>query len=493
MILRTKKDLQYLRRKNSKKIIGLCHGVFDILHKGHIDHFNEVRKKCHILIVSITDDKFVKKGPYQPYNSSFKRAKVLEALKFVDYVYINENLTPINLINILKPNFYFKGHDYLKPDLTGNLKKESLAVKKNSGKVFFTKTKVLSSTKIINNELISWSNEQKNFLMKINSNKIFDYVVLQLDKIKNIKLNIIGEPILDNYIFAKIIGLASKDPALSGVVSSKDLVPGGVLSIAQIASLFVDDLKLFTYGNNNLIKSYLNKNIKLINLDPSQHIQKKTRYINSHRYQKMFQLINFDKNFFSFKKNKKIRSILREKAFINNSIICDFGVGLFENGIIDLLNHSKNPKYLNIQSNSINFGFNLFTKFKKNSTIKYISLDEREWKLGINSNSIDYDIIKKFISSETCISITLGKKGSFYYDKNKGFYSPVFIDKVVDTTGCGDAYFIITSLLRIVDTRSDLIPFLGNIYAGMHTLNLANKNLPTKIDYLKYIKSLLNF
>jgi rfaE bifunctional protein nucleotidyltransferase chain/domain len=493
MILRTKKDLQYIRRKNHKKIIGLCHGVFDILHKGHIDHFNEVRKKCHILVVSITDDKFVKKGPYQPYNSSLKRAKVLEALKFVDYVYVNEDLTPINLIGILKPNFYFKGHDYLKPDLTGNLKRESLAVKKNNGKIFFTKTKVLSSTKILNNELISWSKEQKDFLIKIKSNKFFDYIVSQLDKIRNIKLNIIGEPILDNYIYAKIIGLASKDPALSGVISSKDLVPGGVLPVAQISSLFVDNLKLFTYGNNGLIKPYLNKNIELINLDSTQDIQKKTRYINSHRYQKIFQLTNFEKNFFSTKKNKKISNILREKAFINNSIICDFGVGLFEGGVIDLINHSKNSKYLNIQSNSINFGFNLFTKFKKNSTIKYISLDEREWKLGIKSHNIDYTIIKKFISSETCISITLGKKGSFYYNNHKGFYSPVFIDKVVDTTGCGDAYFAITSLLSIVGTRSDLIPFLGNIYAGMHALNLANKNIPTKIDYIKYIRSLLNF
>ena len=87
----------------------------------------------------------------------------------------------------------------------------------------------------------------------------------------------------------------------------------------------------------------------------------------------------------------------------------------------------------------------------------------------------------------------MGKKGSFYYNNHKGFYSPVFIDKVVDTTGCGDAYFAITSLLSIVGTRSDLIPFLGNIYAGMHALNLANKNIPTKIDYIKYIRSLLNF
>ena len=61
------------------------------------------------------------------------------------------------------------------------------------------------------------------------------------------------------------------------------------------------------------------------------------------------------------------------------------------------------------------------------------------------------------------------------------------------TTGCGDAYFAITSLLKVINTKPELISFLGNIYAGMHSLNLANKDITSRINYLKYIKSLLTF
>lgn len=490
MIIKTNNDLKLLRKKNSQKIIGLCHGVFDVIHEGHINHFYDSKKRCDILIVSITDDQFVKKGPNQPYNSSEKRARVLDELKSVDYVFVNKEITSISLINVLKPNLYFKGMDYLKKDFTDNLRKEILAVKKNKGKVFFTKTEVMSSTKIINNLLIPWTNEQKKFLGNINKYNSFDSILEKFEKLKNVQIDIIGEPIIDNYIYSNIIGLASKDPTLSGVVVNREEIPGGVLSVAQIASLFVKKVRLFTYGNNKLIKPYLNKNIELINLDIKQNIQKKTRYINNHRFQKIFQLTNFEKNLFNLSSERRIIKILKKK-FTENTIICDFGIGLFENNILNYINNSKNNKYLNIQSNSINFGFNLFTKYKKNQSIKYISLDEREWKLGTKSNNLSDRIIKSFINNKTHYSVTLGKNGSIYNNNNKKFYAPVFIDKVVDTTGCGDAYFVITSLLGIINTKSALIPFLGNVYAGMHAMNLANNNIPNKTDYLKYVKSLL--
>jgi len=492
MLIKKINKFKDLKKNNANKKIGLCHGVFDVIHEGHVNHFYDSKKRCDILVVSITDDPFVKKGPYQPYNSSLKRAKVLEAFKCIDYVYINKDLTPINLINTLKPNLYFKGLDYLKKDLTGNLSKEIFAVKKNHGKVFFTKTKIMSSTKIINNALIPWTKQQKDFLSKINKYYTFDYITEQFEKIKNIQIDIIGEPILDNYIYSNIIGLASKDPALSGVVKNREIIPGGVLAVAKILSTFVKEVRLFTFGNNNLIKSHLNKNIKLINLDSKQNIQKKTRYINNHRLQKIFQLTNFEKNSFSQLSEIRMLKILKKKLR-KNIIICDFGVGLFDNKILDYINHSKNHKYLNVQTNSINLGFNFFTKFKKNKLIKYISLDEKEWKLGIKSNQLNSNIIKNFINDNTAYSVTLGKNGSIYHFKNEIFHAPVFIDKVIDTTGCGDAYFAITSLLKIINTKPELISFLGNIYAGMHALNVANKNITSRTDYLKYTKSLLTF
>ena len=78
------------------------------------------------LVVSLTSDKFVKKGPNRPVFNQLKRSKIIENLKFVDLVLINNFETPIKLIKKLKPDYYCKGSDYknLNFDLTKNINRE---------------------------------------------------------------------------------------------------------------------------------------------------------------------------------------------------------------------------------------------------------------------------------------------------------------------------------------------------------------------------------
>ena len=63
----------------------------------------------------------------------------------------------------------------------------------------------------------------------------------------------------------------------------------------------------------------------------------------------------------------------------------------------------------------------------------------------------------------------------------------------MDTTGCGDAYFVVTSLLLINGFQHNLIPFLGNVYAGMHSRFHGNKNIVNKNSFFKFLKSITDF
>ena len=98
-----KKKILYKKRK--KKIV-LCHGVFDLLHFGHLEHFKEAKQKGDILIVSITPDRFVNKGPGRPaFNENLEL--YLSEIESVDYVAINTTHSASNVIRKLRPNYYW--------------------------------------------------------------------------------------------------------------------------------------------------------------------------------------------------------------------------------------------------------------------------------------------------------------------------------------------------------------------------------------------------
>ena len=109
-------------KKNGKKIV-MCHGVFDLLHIGHIKHFEKAKSLGEILIVSITADKFVNKGPGRPSFNEIDRLESLSAIKNIDYVVINNDYTATKLIQQIKPDIYCKGPDYKNKsnDLTGEI------------------------------------------------------------------------------------------------------------------------------------------------------------------------------------------------------------------------------------------------------------------------------------------------------------------------------------------------------------------------------------
>ena len=130
------KKVEELKRK--KKKIVLCHGVFDLLHLGHILHFEKAKSLGDVLIVSLTSDKFVNKGPGRPAFKESNRVHSISAIGIVDFVPINNDYTAIDLIKKIKPNIYCKGPDYKEnlKDITGEITNEIKSVKKLEVKLF---------------------------------------------------------------------------------------------------------------------------------------------------------------------------------------------------------------------------------------------------------------------------------------------------------------------------------------------------------------------
>jgi len=145
--------LSELREKG--KIIVQCHGVFDLLHPGHLKHFEAARKKGDILVVTITGDKYVNKGHGRPVFGQDLRAESVAAIESVDYAAVNDSPGAAPAIKKLRPHFYVKGNDYFKKedDITGKIYEEEAAVESVGGTICFTDEIAFSSTRLINDNL----------------------------------------------------------------------------------------------------------------------------------------------------------------------------------------------------------------------------------------------------------------------------------------------------------------------------------------------------
>jgi len=133
----------------------LAHGTFDLIHIGHLRHLRQARAEGSMLLVTITADAFVTKGPGRPVFSERMRAEMLAALECVDFVGIQHAPKAIDAIRTIRPDVYAKGSDYKNPDddVTGGIVEERNAVEAHGGRIAFTEDVTFSSSSLINRHL----------------------------------------------------------------------------------------------------------------------------------------------------------------------------------------------------------------------------------------------------------------------------------------------------------------------------------------------------
>ena len=136
-----------LRRYKNKRVV-FTNGCFDLLHRGHVEYLKKAKSLGDILIVGLNSDASVRrlKGKARPITPQMDRANIVASLESVDFVTIFNDMTPLRLIDELRPNILVKGADWEKDKIIG-----SKIVKSCGGKVVVVKfLKGYSTTKLLN-------------------------------------------------------------------------------------------------------------------------------------------------------------------------------------------------------------------------------------------------------------------------------------------------------------------------------------------------------
>ncbi len=484
------------------KIVVQAHGTFDLLHLGHVRHLEAARKLGDVLIVTVTADRFVNKGPGRPVFNAELRAEMLATLEYVDWVAINDAADAVNAIEKVRPSIYIKGQDYQNPqgDITGKITLERGACEAHGGRIHFTDEVMFSSTELINRHLNVFEPHIRQHLDTMRQDGGLEELLELIDRVRDYRVLIVGDAIIDEYQYVLPMHKTPKENMIATRYQDRELFAGGVFAAANHVASFVKQVDILTClgemdSYEDLIRHSLHPNVGLRTFTrPGAPTTLKRRFVDPSYMRKLFEVYFMnDEPLTSGIQRDVDRAIATMAPEYDVVIAADFGHGMIDGSSIDAL--SKNSRFLavNTQSNSANLGYNLITKYLR---ADYVCIDMPEARLAVSDRlSPVGDIARRLIETHVDCSkiiITQGKHGCVTLERGGIVHTiPAFAKNVVDTVGAGDAFLAITAPLVAAGGPIHRIGFIGNVVGALKVEIVGHRRSIEKSALIKGITGLL--
>lgn len=483
-----------------KKIVH-CHGVFDLLHIGHIRHFQEARKSGDLLVVTVTPDRFVNKGPHRPAFPENLRLEALSALEMIDYVALNRTPMAVEAIKLLKPHFYAKGPDYkhAEKDHTGGISLEEEAVRSVGGELLITEDITFSASSLINRHLSSFPKEVSEWVLDFSTRYTSDDILSYLKSAHSLKVLVVGEAIIDEYQYGEAIGKSSKEPMLAVKRTSTEMFPGGSLAVANHIANFVDYVGLLSFlGEQNtqeeFIREKLNPKIhpKFLYRKDSPTIVKR-RFIESYFFTKLMEIYEINDSLLDSRDNRALCETLEEiLPLYDLVIVMDFGHGMMTPEAIRILADKAPFLAVNAQSNAGNVGYQSLTKYPR---ADYVCMAENEIRMETRDRRGDLKEMVLELSKKRSyerITVTRGSSGCLAWSKSEGFFEiPALAGKVIDRMGAGDSFLSLTALCVAQKAPAEVAGFIGNVVGAQAVATVGHRKSIERAPLFKHIESVL--
>ena len=254
--------------KAQGKRVVLCHGTFDLMHAGHIRHLQRARQEGDVLMV-VTGDAYVNKGPGRPVFNEQLRAENLAALACVDYVAINSSATAIEALHTIQPSIYAKGNDYRShsDDVTGNTAREQRRRRPMVARCSI-QTRSPSVPAAAERAFQCFPPETKEFLHGFRCRWPDKEIQNQIASLSDLKVLVIGDAIIDQYHYATPLGQTGKGNVFAVRYDSEEQFAGGAIAVANHVAGFAGSVTLVSgLGSVDSHEQFIRDKL-LPNVDP---------------------------------------------------------------------------------------------------------------------------------------------------------------------------------------------------------------------------------
>jgi len=476
------------KRPRERSVV-MCHGVFDLVHPGHIRHLLYAKSKADILITSLTADIHIHKAHYRPFVPQDLRALNLAALEMVDYVIIDEEATPLRNIARIQPDFFAKGYEYQAGSLHPKTQEELETIESYGGELLFTPGDIVySSSALIESGPPDISVDKLLMLMQAERLSFGDLRSI-LTKFAGVEVHVVGDTIVDSLTHTTMIGGMTKTPTPSVRFDGRQDFIGGAAIVAAHLAAAGAKVTFSTVLGEDVLRDFVLSGLEKLSvsvnpiLDRTRPTTQKNAFVCSD-----YRLLKVDTI-----DNRSISDHILEEfaARIRNVpaqavVFSDFRHGIFNRRTIPALIDAIPRGAFRVADSQVASRWGNILDFKG---FDLITPNEREARFSMADQDTGIRPLAAQLHEQAecrMIILKLGDRGVLTCRQGKGndlrsfFVVDSFVERVVDAVGAGDALLAYSTLAMITDGSEVAATILGSLAAALECE--IDGNLPVSRD-----------
>lgn len=454
----------------------MCHGVFDVVHPGHLRHLIYAKSKADILVASLTADRHITKGHHRPHVPQDLRALNLAAFELVDYVVIDPNDTPIENLRKLQPDFFAKGYEYSAAGLPPKTQEEVDVISAYGGEVIFTPGDIVySSSRLIESEPPNLQTDKLITLMDM-TGITFDTLRDAVANFKGKRVHVVGDTIVDSLTQCAMIGGQTKTPTMSVLFQERQDFIGGGAIVAQHIRAAGAEVTFSTVLGNDPFKDLVLKGLAESGVETNAIIDQTRPTTNKNAIvaggYRLLKVDTLDNRSISDDVQKKLASAVGSVQ-ADAVVFSDFRHGIFNRRTIPGLIAAIPPGVFKVADSQVASRWGNITEFKG---FDLITPNEREARFALaDQDSGVRPLAVQVYEAAQCktLILKLGDRGVLtcrshdHESLDSFFVVDSFVTRVVDAVGAGDALLAYATLAMMTTQDPVVATIIGSIAAAV--------------------------